>query len=307
MYGYVCGMDAGEQVGISAESPGGAALWHGSQGTFVDLHPPGTAYSYAYATKGGQQVGIVTPSGGSENYRAALWHGSNAWTNLSPAGALRSGAQATDGTLQGGWVDFPFGNSYVRHATLWSGSAESALDLSPTGSQGSAVLGMSPGQQVGWARPVGMLAEHAAIWSGSAQSVLDLHPIGNPGESHLNATIGWAQVGWSHVPGASFPHAGIWFGSASSFIDLQQFLPPGYSDSYAQAVDFYNGQLEVAGYAVNAQGYSEAFLPLARHPRARNEHDSGARGAPSGAASAAIAAHRLSPRSPTRAPPPART
>lgn len=253
--GIINGMDASEQVGVFGQ----AALWRGTPQSMISLHPEGVAFSEAYATRGGQQVGYVKITNDPYDYRAALWHGTNAWVNLNPAGAQQSRAQATDGTRQGGWADIPVGSSYVRHATLWSGSAESAIDLNPAPDMGSAILGMCPGQQVGWTKAV-FQSDHAAMWSGSAQSWIDLNPIGNPGGSHLTATLGWVQVGFSNVPTANFPHAGIWFGSASSFIDLHQFLPPGYSSSEARAVDFYNGQLEIAGVAVNAQGSYEAFL-----------------------------------------------
>jgi hypothetical protein len=249
-------MWADEQVG----SLFGATLWHGTPESAVSLHPVGAVSSDAYATREGQQVGYVNPSGAPEGSRAALWHGTAAgWVNLHPASAHDSFAHATDGTNQGGEATFLVNSNWAQHAVTWSGSASSVIDLNPASDLTSVVMGMSPGQQVGWTKAA-FQGQHAAVWSGSASSWTDLHPFPGFGASILNATIGWAQAGYSNVPGNSVQHAGLWFGSASSFIDLQQFLPPGYSSSTAICIDWYDNKLWIGGYGVNSLGYAEAFV-----------------------------------------------
>jgi hypothetical protein len=59
------------------------------------------------------------------------------------------------------------------HALLWTGSADSVVDLNPSGFTASEAYGVSGGQQVG----VGTIGgqEHALLWMGSADSVVDLH------------------------------------------------------------------------------------------------------------------------------------
>jgi hypothetical protein len=254
--GTVNGSWGDEQVG--EYGPGGAALWHGSAGSFISLHPAGAVASAAYATRQGEQVGFADV-GGPNGQHAALWHGSAAsWIDLHPAGARLSRAHATSGQQQGGVAQFLVNSIWQPHAVLWSGSAASSIDLNPAPAVVSAVYGMAPGQQVGWTKAL-FEGEHAAIWSGTASSWIDIHPFPGFGSSVLNSTIVWAQAGYSNVPGSSLQHAGVWFGTASSFIDLQQFLPAGYTSSTATCIDWYDNKLWVGGYAVNSLGYAEAF------------------------------------------------
>src|SRR5215831_2976269 len=60
---------------------------------------------------------------------------------LQPAGATRSIGYGADGGSQGGHAKY----SDFQHAALWSGSAGSFVDLSPSGSANSYVLGMGGG------------------------------------------------------------------------------------------------------------------------------------------------------------------
>lgn len=94
--------------------------------------------------------------------------------DLHPAGALSSAAVATDGVLQGGWSDWQL--QFVEtHATIWNGTAQSFVDLRPSGGY-SRVVGMAPGVQVGEFVLGG--SNRAALWRGTPQSFLDLNPPG---------------------------------------------------------------------------------------------------------------------------------
>jgi hypothetical protein len=68
------------------------------------------------------------------------------------------------------------------HALLWSGSADSVVDLHPSGFFNTFAYGVSGGRQVGEGTgPVTDYWDHALVWSGSADSVIDLHqflPVG---------------------------------------------------------------------------------------------------------------------------------
>jgi hypothetical protein len=249
--GEIRGMDDTTQVGYAC----GAALWHGTPESRVDLTPPSAWPSAADAVRGNMQVGVVT-IGGVEH--AALWRGTAAsFVDLHPAGAVSSGAGATDGVLQGGEVYWP-----DQHATIWSGTAESAVDLYPSGRE-SALYGMAPGVQVGM---VSMPSFHAAVWHGTAASFQDFNPPG--GSTRFFATTGRIHVGQGGLglPGAA--HAILNFGSPGAWLDLHQFLPPGYNSySAANAVCQDGARIYVGGYAVsNATQNNEAFMWIGTVP-----------------------------------------
>ncbi len=142
---------------------------------------------------------------------------------------------------------------------MWSGTAASFVDMAPPASADSVINGMSVDQQVGWARlAVNGYQQHATLWRNTPESAIDLHP--HPGGiSLLYGTCGTAQVGYSSDSVTLGPHAGIWFGTGSSFIDLHQLLPGAPEQSVALAVDEFNGQFIVGGYA-SYSGHSEAFI-----------------------------------------------
>ena len=85
-------------------------------------------------------------------------------------------ARDTNGTQQVGFGGFS--NGY-RHALLWSGTAASAIDLTPIGYDISDAMAISGNQQVGygWGPAAGPgNYEHALLWSGTAASAVDLPP-----------------------------------------------------------------------------------------------------------------------------------
>jgi len=179
--------------------------------------------------------------------------------SLHPTGALGSVANAISGTRQAGYVFLP-GPFVSQHAAMWSGTAASFVDMTPPGAGDSEMNAMSGEQQVGWARlAVNGYQQHATLWRSTPESAIDLHP--HPGGiSLLYGTCGTAQVGYSSDSVTLGPHAGIWFGSGSSFIDLHALLPGNPVQSVALAVDEFNGQFIVGGYASMSDGHSEAFI-----------------------------------------------
>jgi hypothetical protein len=272
-YTQATGIAGGQQVGrsySSIENPGvhHALLWQGSASSIVDLHPHGFTYSFALATNGTIQVGSGSAPG--KGWHALKWSGSAdsvvdldpdspvtsearaiagdqivgygrshalMWTSggvvdLNPNGFVYSEAFATDGTHQAG-TGIPSGGHL--HALLWSGTAESAIDLHPAGCSGSYALGVGGGQQVGYAwLSDSSYQTHALLWTGSAESVVDLHP-GGFYDTRALAVAAGRQVGYGEVMGGY--HALLWNGTADSVVDLHAFLPPGFFSSQALGVD----------------------------------------------------------------------
>ncbi|MCX6377846.1 MAG: hypothetical protein NTU88_17750, partial [Armatimonadetes bacterium] len=90
---------------------------------------------------------------------------------LNPSGATQSCAFAVSGGQQVGRAEI----GGDLHASLWSGTAASWVDLHPLGATDSQAYGVSGGKQVGHAKIGGN--EHAGLWSGTAQSRVDLHAL----------------------------------------------------------------------------------------------------------------------------------
>src|SRR5436853_399387 len=118
-----------------------AALWGNSIGVaapayrLIDLTPNGMLDM----TPGGIVPGEQFASSFDPDRKAWLIHGSAASAiDLTPVGFISSHAGATDGVRQVG--DGGIGS--IAHALLWSGSAESYVDLHPAGKSSS----------VGWGR-----------------------------------------------------------------------------------------------------------------------------------------------------------
>jgi hypothetical protein len=259
--GSVYGMQGDRQVGRAVIGSGHASLWFGTPESRIDLHPAtGAIGSEAAAISGNQQVGNFTPPVGGAH--AALWFGSAAsMVDLHPAGMASSRALATDGALQGGRFALPSG---TRHAALWAGSAASFINMNPTGAISSAIEGMVPGEQVGFAN-FGS-GNRAMLWRGTPQSAISLHPEGVAGVSGLYATVGSAQVGWANTYQYGLT-AGIWFGTAESFIPLAPYLPPGYGSSSATSIAELNGTYYIGGYAYRIGTLDrEAFLWVGQVP-----------------------------------------
>jgi hypothetical protein len=194
----------GQQVGVAFNH---AALWSGTAGSLVDLNPNTWDSSVANGVAGGQQVGTATvtrPCGEKK-------------------GACGSGSTSI-------------------HPFLWTGSAASAVDLTPFG------LGYGAGQALGTdgVHQVGVVMQvvgisafenpAAVLWSGTAASAVILNPPGST-ESRADAVSGNQQVGYAY----SVHQAALWTGSAASLVNLH---PAGYTISEAKAT---NG-VQQAGY-----------------------------------------------------------
>ncbi|MBL9030704.1 MAG: hypothetical protein JNM80_03235 [Phycisphaerae bacterium] len=250
--GTIFGMTATHQAG---ELGGRASLWSGTPESRVQLW---STPSSALAIAGDQQVGWTDALAGG-NQRAAMWRGSmGSYVSLHPAGATFSYATATDGTFQGGYVERQTGPNPGGYAVIWNGTPEPIATLNPPGHTAQ-LLGMVPGQQVGWTVPTTGSPTHAALWRGSAASWVDLNP-SNSSLSQAWATAGTIQVGGYAPNGASLSRACAWFGTAESVVNLHSLLPPGYISSVATCVSVVDGITHVGGLATRDFQNPEAFV-----------------------------------------------
>jgi len=130
----------------------------------------------------------------------------------------------------------------LPNAVIWS--ANSVINLNPTGFQSSVLFATDGTQQVGYAETAAEQT-HVLLWSGSAQSFVDLTPSGytSCGAEGMSST---QQVGF--VVGSAY----VWSGTAASAVDL---APAGYTLSEARGT---NGTQQV-GWALDSAGM-HAFL-----------------------------------------------
>ncbi len=103
----------------------------------------------------------------------------------------------------------------ANHAALWSGSAQSWIDLNPADATESMALGAFGTQQVGFTLYDGEY--RASLWSGTAESWVDLSPEGAV-YSVAQSVFDHQQAG--HVVFQSDSRACIWSGTAASWTEL---------------------------------------------------------------------------------------
>jgi len=242
------GVSGGQQVGRGTGSATGGAdhalLWSGTPGSLVDLHPSGFVTSEAIGVSGGKQVGAGFFSGPGLRGHALMWSGSaGTVVDLNPdIPGIYSSASGISGDQQVGscWGIYGDTAGHINmHAFLWSGTAESALDLHPlNGFWYSYAARTSGSQQVGGGfGPATGGSMDALLWSGTRESVVDLHPSAFEASWAYGVSDG-QQVGegWGGVIGLE-THALLWSGSAASVVDLHEFVPSEYHSSRAWDID----------------------------------------------------------------------
>lgn len=130
----------------------------------------------------------------------------------------------------------------MGHATIWTGTAPSMIDLNPSGAAGSFALATSGINQAGYAVFGSSVYTTAGMWSGSAASWINLQPQGAV-FSFAYAISGNHQAGQVGLPDPNgpgeLPYAALWSGSASSWVNLS----PGLN--FGSAVLGMSGEQEV--------------------------------------------------------------
>jgi hypothetical protein len=194
-YSEAFGTNGIQQVGVGNTH---ALMWMGTPESAIDLHPsllPHILGSIATATDGLQQVGWGWLDANYQLPRHALvWSGTaESAVDLHPTNLL--GFEQTTATGVSSGQQVGYGNVLVdegvgrSHALLWTGTADTALDLHPvnlsqfTDSLATATNG---NYQVGAGASLTQPA-HALLWNGTAESAIDLHVILPPGFSSSNA------------------------------------------------------------------------------------------------------------------------
>lgn len=193
-----------------------AAIWSGTEDSWINVNPEGFTYSRIWATSGNNHVGYASTNWSyTDSDHAILWTGCTGdFVDLHPDGYRSSVACGVYDNQQ---VGFTYG---PRYAILWSGSAEDYTILHPDGYLASHALDIFENQQVG----NGIVKEfwHALLWSGTSDSAIDLHPDGYE-FSVAYATNGVQQAGYGQEDNSwylYYAHALVWSGSKESVIDV---------------------------------------------------------------------------------------
>lgn len=214
----------------------------GIQTSYQDLgrlyNPPGSGYSRPADTANGLVIGYYQQSI-EPTFAPVAWVGSPTHpVKMLPANATDAQLSAIDGSNIVGRVGYqaipPGGTSsvYSTHATIWTGGANSIIDLHSASYTSTAALGAGSNQQVGYGYPTSG-GQHAMLWNGSAASAVDLAPA-DILISRAWDTDGSHQVGEGYgAATANVNHALLWSGTAQSMVDLH---PWGYKTSSAQGV-----------------------------------------------------------------------
>ena len=182
----------GQQVGYGqpgGQSGGGAPieralLWSGTAASVVELTGPDPArQTRALGLSGDVQVGEY---GRNWSLQAAMWRGSSeSIVVLHPAaprgyptdGQVSTACGAGDGQQVGlvAWKKKALAPPDMR-AALWTGSAESFVDLTPPGVKHAQARACAGGLQVGWVSDdANNSVTRAVLWRGSAADRVDLH------------------------------------------------------------------------------------------------------------------------------------
>ena len=129
-------------------------------------------------------------------------------------------------------------SGFEDHAILWTGTAQSFVDINPVDHGSSSALAVSGDQIAGVSAPPGANS-HAAIWSISAHAFTDLTPSPASGPDNFQAaaldTNGFQQVGW--IQDLAGIRAQLWSGSAQSAVNLHALLPGTFTNSWATSID----------------------------------------------------------------------
>jgi hypothetical protein len=265
------GKIAGFAYHESGEQDQRAVLWDAATGALSDVTPSGW-HGELWGTDGLQHTGYGVNAGTLGFQHAFFWQAGGDVVDLHPLGYQVSFGYAVSGNQQVGVAYRQ--NSFQARPMLWAGSASSALDMTPSGLPGGALVctdgfaqaggaggmaglwsgtpdsffslhpagfstsfvwNMRRGEQVGRVSPDGLHIQ-AALWHGSAATFTSLHPSG-AFRSELFDTNGSTQVGQLRMTTTAPGSAAAWQGSAASAVDLAAFLPTGYTWPTAYSID----------------------------------------------------------------------
>ena len=148
-------------------------------------------------------------AGGAVGNDAGIWLTPNHFTDLAPDGYRSSGVFGVSGDQR---VGVAYDQQNQQHAMLWTGTAASATNLSPTPTTVCFATATDGSQQVGV-----IAGPTAALWTGTAASYVSLNPT-NFLESTATGVANGTQVGYGRFIGGEVALA--WHGSANNFTML---------------------------------------------------------------------------------------
>ncbi|MBY0263450.1 MAG: hypothetical protein K2Q20_13980, partial [Phycisphaerales bacterium] len=145
------------------------------------VSPAGAFESFAYGAGGSVGVGIVRlPQGNPGAYLFRVGQPGVSLNPIAATGQAVSGsfAYGAGGNQQVGFtivdLDVNDGQPATDQATLWTGTAASAVYLNPPGIERGIALSTDGVNQSGAVSPNGVSL--AAVWSGTAASYVSIHP-----------------------------------------------------------------------------------------------------------------------------------
>lgn len=162
-------------------------------------------------------------------------------------------------------LDFP----RIYNALMWTGTAESVVNLHPAGFDISFANAASGDYQVGFGGGAGNFGSPALMWNGTAESVVNLNPTGY-GASEAKDISGNSQVGWGEKDFG--PRALLWHGTAESVVDLHPATGYKFTDAHFVAGDSQLGvgfTTEGPAHVLLWHGTAESMVDL--HPAGFDE------------------------------------
>jgi hypothetical protein len=223
-----------------------ACYWYADTLEFTETHMSGAEYDRALATDGTRLVtnAAFEYSGGNYTYRPYLWTPPHSVTFLDPGDLVdRASVSGIDGDRQYGSL-IPVGGGNIWHAAMWTGTANSIVDVNPAGYTVSNILSAGDGQAVGRVQTDN--GQHAALWAGGTAAAVELRREGWTSSTAVAAHDG-VQVG--SIPGK----AALWIGSADTYVDLHAYTPAEFTSTTAEDVEVApDGSIMVVGYGYNS-------------------------------------------------------
>jgi hypothetical protein len=230
-----------------------AVTWNGTPNSAVDIHAVsntdqlnGIDGSYVYGVSsspnGFQAAGRVIGSG---NNLAIMWTGASPQTaqfvtlhNFSTmAQSWAYGVYTFNGVAkQVGYATYPLpgGGTTEPRATVWSGSAASAIDLTPSGFLVGIIRagnGDGPNEILSGDIGTSIYDPLPTIWTGTTGAYKTLDTTANLPAGWIDWCSQTSGVGVLALSGTGLSeHAAVWDFATGAVTDLQQFLPPEYQN-----------------------------------------------------------------------------
>lgn len=173
-YSALQAVAAGDGVvvgGGTREGTDVALQWRDGAPTMLDADGRS---ALATSVDGGDVGGFLRTRGGP---RPVWWREATRVALLTDDDESTGAVSGVDATLtiQVGTVEREIGDDFVPRATLWRGTADHPVDLTPSWAVSSSARACTAGAQVGAVRAAPGDHDRAALWFSDAASYVDLH------------------------------------------------------------------------------------------------------------------------------------